>query len=302
MNHRRLLCFVVLATVLLGDLLLVAARAHAAPLVTVSPPSGPPGTTFTVTGTGFPPGTTVAIRVFGPDGQQRGFPGFSQTDASGAITAALGQGNETGIHTVRVGYGRNLEEFTVTATFTVEPAGRVCFPETGKCMQGRFAAYWFARGQLRFNGYPISDVFVEVLEDGKPYLVQYFERVRMEYHPENAGTAYEVLLGHFGRRIYQMRTGRDAEAPVPPKPDASYFPQTGHNVSGLFQRFLVGATAEGGADFGYPLTEEFIEVLEDGKPYLVQYFERARFEYHPENAPEYQLLLGQFGRLILGNR
>jgi hypothetical protein len=32
----------------------------------------------------------------------------------------------------------------------------------------------------------------------------------------------------------------------------------------------------------------------------VQYFERARFEYHPENAdPQDQVLLGQFGRRIL---
>jgi hypothetical protein len=31
----------------------------------------------------------------------------------------------------------------------------------------------------------------------------------------------------------------------------------------------------------------------------VQYFERARFEHHPENAPPYDVLLGQFGRSIL---
>jgi len=30
----------------------------------------------------------------------------------------------------------------------------------------------------------------------------------------------------------------------------------------------------------------------------VQYFERARFEYHPENAAPYDILLGQFGRQI----
>jgi hypothetical protein len=31
----------------------------------------------------------------------------------------------------------------------------------------------------------------------------------------------------------------------------------------------------------------------------VQYFERTRFEYHPENAPPYDILLGQCGRRIL---
>ena len=43
--------------------------------------------------------------------------------------------------------------------------------------------------------------------------------------------------------------------------------------------------------------------LEDGKTYQVQYFERVRMEYHPENQPPYDVLLGQFGRRILaGNR
>jgi polysaccharide biosynthesis protein PslG len=54
--------------------------------------------------------------------------------------------------------------------------------------------------------------------------------------------------------------------------------------------------------FGYPISEEIAETLEDGKSYTVQYFERARFEWHPENRPPYDILLGQFGRRILGNR
>jgi hypothetical protein len=34
----------------------------------------------------------------------------------------------------------------------------------------------------------------------------------------------------------------------------------------------------------------------DGKEYLVQYFERAVFEYHPENEPPYDVLLSQLGK------
>jgi hypothetical protein len=33
------------------------------------------------------------------------------------------------------------------------------------------------------------------------FAVQYFERRRMEHHPENAGTSYEVLLGLLGRAV-----------------------------------------------------------------------------------------------------
>jgi len=37
--------------------------------------------------------------------------------------------------------------------------------------------------------------------DGKEYTVQYFERARLEYHPENAGTPYVVLLGLMGTEV-----------------------------------------------------------------------------------------------------
>ncbi len=57
------------------------------------------------------------------------------------------------------------------------------------------------------------------------------------------------------------------------------------------------------AQFGYPLTEEFMEVSStDGRPYTTQYFERARFEYHPENPPPYDVLLGLLGRMITEGR
>jgi hypothetical protein len=39
-----------------------------------------------------------------------------------------------------------------------------------------------------------------------------------------------------------------------------------------------------------------LEVNElDGKVYAVQYFERAVFEYHPENQPPYDVLLSHLG-------
>jgi hypothetical protein len=71
----------------------------------------------------------------------------------------------------------------------------ICFPDkTDYCIAGRFRQYWEQNGSLPINGYPLSDEFTQTLEDGKPYTVQYFERVRMEYHPENPAP-YNVLLG-----------------------------------------------------------------------------------------------------------
>ena len=47
---------------------------------------------------------------------------------------------------------------------------------------------------------------------------------------------------------------------------------------------------------GYPVSDPFVEVSAlDGKPYTVQYFQRAVFEYHPENAAPYNVLLSQLG-------
>ncbi|MFN8512354.1 MAG: kelch repeat-containing protein [Chloroflexia bacterium] len=168
-----------------------------------------------------------------------------------------------------------------------------CFAETGRCMHGSFLTYWDQHGGLAINGYPLSEPFAERLEDGKVYLVQYFERVRMEYHPEN-NAPFDVLLGQFGRRIHP------ADPAATPIPGGRYFVETGHNVPESFYTYW---EAHGGlAQFGFPLTEVITETLEDGKQYEVQYFERARFERHPENNAPYDILLGQFGRRILAGR
>ncbi|HEX5504056.1 MAG TPA: kelch repeat-containing protein [Thermomicrobiales bacterium] len=174
-----------------------------------------------------------------------------------------------------------------------------CFVQTDVCMQGRFLAYWRAHGGLATNGYPLSYEFGQQLEDGNTYTVQYFERVRMEDHPENP-PPWDVELGQFGRRILQERTGHGTAPPAQPKDGFAYFQVTGHNVA---QDFYAYWQANGGlAQFGYPVTEEYQERLEDGKTYTVQYFERARFERHPENQPPWDIELGQFGRQILAER
>ncbi len=152
-----------------------------------------------------------------------------------------------------------------------------------------FLAYWRTHGGLAIFGYPLSREIDATLEDGKTYTVQYFERARFEYHPENAAPD-NVLLGQLGRALHP------ADPPAAPLPAARSFPETGHNLHTGFRDYW---EAHGGlAQFGYPLTEESTERLADGKEYTVQYFERARFEWHPENPPDYQVLLGQLGRQV----
>jgi hypothetical protein len=72
------------------------------------------------------------------------------------------------------------------------------------------------------------------------------------------------------------------------------FAETGKSISG---KFLAYWDAHGGLpQQGFPLSDEFIEKSDlNAKDYLVQYFERAVFEYHPENQPPYDVLLSQLG-------
>src|SRR5207248_8499613 len=72
------------------------------------------------------------------------------------------------------------------------------------------------------------------------------------------------------------------------------YSQTGRSVGGRFRQYW---EINGGlAQQGYPISDEFQEVSPlDGKTYTVQYFERAVFEKHPENAPPYDVLLSQLG-------
>jgi hypothetical protein len=71
-----------------------------------------------------------------------------------------------------------------------------------------FLDYWRNNGGLQTFGYPRSEQFEEKNQaDAKTYLVQYFERNRIEHHPENAGTKYEFLLGLLGVEQFKALYG-----------------------------------------------------------------------------------------------
>ncbi len=181
-------------------------------------------------------------------------------------------------------------------------AAQQCFAETSQCIQGRFLDYWQANGDLARNGYPLSAERRETLEDGKEYTVQYFERIRLEYHPENV-VPNDVLLGQFGRRVlyedYMGVQNGTYEFAVAPTGGSGpyYFTATGHTIAPRFQEYW---QQNGGlAQFGYPITEERYDGVADACC-ITQYFERARFEWHPENVnTPYVILLGQFGRRLV---
>jgi hypothetical protein len=183
--------------------------------------------------------------------------------------------------------------------------GSRAFPETSHTVKGAFLDYWNRNGGLFIFGYPISDPFEEKnFDDGKTYLVQYFERNRFELHPENKGNQYEVLMARFGALLTTNRTLEGNFKPISvftSTTDRIFLTETGHSLSG---RFLDYWNKNGGVSiFGFPISEPLEEVSPtDGNKYLVQYFERNRFEYHPENAGnQFEVLLGLLGSEFMKN-
>jgi acetyl esterase/lipase len=175
------------------------------------------------------------------------------------------------------------------------PTGSYTFPETGKTVSGEFLRYWHAQGGLAQQGYPISEEMQEVSEtNGKPYTVQYFERAVFEKHPENQ-PPYDVLLQLLGTFQHARKYPAGAPDQQPnTSPGSVLFSQTGKRLGGKFLDYWKSHGEL--AQQGYPISDEFMEKSDlDGKTYLVQYFERAVFELHPENAPPYDVLLSHLG-------
>jgi hypothetical protein len=185
----------------------------------------------------------------------------------------------------------------VAAEQAAQIASCQTFAETGKSVCGRFLGYWQGHGGVAQQGYPISHDIQEVSAvDGKTYVVQYFERAVFEYHPENQAP-FGVLLSLLGSELYKLKypngaPGQQANS----SPGSVFFAETGRRLGGRFLGYWqsYGAVMQQ----GYPVSDEFQERSEvDGKQYTVQYFERAAFEFHPENAPPYDVLLSQLGTL-----
>lgn len=182
--------------------------------------------------------------------------------------------------------------------------GRGFFPETGHSLGGAFQAYWNHNGGLPVFGYALTEEFIQKAPGAtQAYGVQYFERQRFEYHPEHAGTPYEVLLGRLGAEALGAQ-GRDWQALPKANPAAPhYFAATGQAIAPEFWEYWRTHGLEFGdagvsereslALWGYPIGPAAYEPLPNGETLLVQWFERARFELHPNNPAPYKVLLGR---------
>jgi hypothetical protein len=190
-----------------------------------------------------------------------------------------------------------------------------CFTETKYCIDGAIRTYWEAHGGLMVFGLPIA-AQTQTTIDGAPVTTQLFERNRIELHPNNPAP-YDVQLGLLGSDYLLSTTGvRMASAGAisevdsagvakSARKDCKWFATTQQYVCGEFyaywRKYGISARvrgpfsmAENTALFGLPITGVYQETIR-GQSYQVQLFERARFEYHPENPAPYLVQLGLLG-------
>jgi hypothetical protein len=105
----------------------------------------------------------------------------------------------------------------------------------------------------------------------------------------------DVLLSLLGVFRYKEKYPNGAPGQRPSAQNAFKFPETGKTLGGKFREYW--NTHGGLAQQGYPISGEFTEISDlNGRPYTVQYFERAVFELHPEYQPPFDVLLSQLGR------
>ena len=158
------------------------------------------------------------------------------------------------------------------------------FEGSGHTLSEPFLEFWESEGGEARFGMPLTEPF-----DQGGRLVQYFERARFEHYPEYADEGRDVQLGHLGRFIAEARGIDTSPAELSGNSNQRTFPETGHPILGAFRIFW---EQNGGLTrFGYPITSE---VVEDGL--LVQYFERARFEYAPTaDRSGFEVRLGDVG-------
>jgi len=184
------------------------------------------------------------------------------------------------------------------------------FAETGWRVGGRLLEFWEGNGGLPIFGLPTTPQRRQATPEGG-FEAQWFERNRLELHAANAAP-YDVLLGRLGDELLR-KAGRDwrAEAGGEALPgQCRVFEATGRQVCGPFLDYWTRYGLEFGdagvsereslALFGLPLTPPRMEANSSGDTVLTQWFERARFEYHPANPEPYKVLLGRLGAELNG--
>jgi hypothetical protein len=165
-----------------------------------------------------------------------------------------------------------------------EPGDSQYYPESGHWVVGEFLrAYQAVADPQKVYGYPITEAF----EDPTiRRMVQYFQKARFELYPENP-VDLKVRISPLGEYLYNP----GQLLPVPNNfPTCRVYPETGYQVCYAFFEYY--EENGGAAQFGYPISNFEIHA---GR--IMQYFQRARLEWHPELPNGQRVVLSDLGRL-----
>lgn len=156
------------------------------------------------------------------------------------------------------------------------------FPETGHNVKGEFLRFYKSVSDpLLVFGFPVTEEFRSV--DGNT--VQYFQRARFELHADLL-EGQRVTLTSLGKAIYKPTSGQMDIS----NPSACQLFSTGFRVCFAFLEFY---KANGGAaQFGKPISPF---VFQDNL--IVQYFEKARFEWRADRPENQRVVISDLGRL-----
>lgn len=172
------------------------------------------------------------------------------------------------------------------------------FAETGHSIKFDIKAFYEANNGLAVFGYPLTEEFQD---PASGLTVQYFEKARLELRPDLPADYY-VTVSNVGTMLTEGRNHWAFGWQAGPLQEGYYyFAESGHSVNPSFLSYWQNNGAL--RAFGYPISEEFYEInIADGQQYLVQYFEKARLEYHPQYAgTNLEIQSGHIGREWLLN-
>ncbi len=170
------------------------------------------------------------------------------------------------------------------------------FEETGHNLCSPFLAFWEANDGATTFGMPLTEAYDERSSDTHlVYTVQYFENVRIEYRPDNAGTPYEFILGRLGPEVLFYVDGIRWQELPKSNPDAEHYQAaTGHAIASEFWDYSSSHGLDYGDDgvsfreslglFGYPISGVEAGPNTAGDVVQMQWFERARLELDASGA------------------
>ena len=155
------------------------------------------------------------------------------------------------------------------------------FPETGHNIKGNFLKFYkSAKDPKLVYGYPITEQITS--KDGKT--VQYFQRARFELSKNTSGNP-TIQLTTLGQATYKP----DTQLKLENSAGCQLF-VTNYSVCYAFLDFF---KANGGTQqFGNPISPfEFHDKV------IVQYFERARFEWRADRPEAQRVVITDLGRV-----